>query len=99
MRAAEISMSALVTLLTEVAVSAVLKIERVKQRLGLPSFAVAKQGKAISAELLAASASPGKPVQTFANRPSKSQTSRQKKAAQAGKGQGREGVKPWGSKA
>lgn len=77
--------------------SAVLKMESVKERLGLPPASVANQGKATSAEVLAATASPGKPIQTFANRPSKSQTSRQKKAGQAGKGHG--GVKPWGGKA
>lgn len=63
---------------------AVLRMQRVKQALGLPTPAIANQGKAVSADVLAAATSTGKPVQTFAQPPKKagSQTARQRRASE-----------------
>lgn len=67
---------------------AVLRTQRVKQALGIPAPAIANQGKAMSASMLAAATS-GQPIQTFTHPPTKplAQTSRQKRAAASLKAQ------------
>ena len=64
--------------------AAVLRLRSVKEMLGLPSPAIANEGKAASVEAMTAAVSPGKPLQTFVNPPPKppSQTARQRRAAE-----------------